>query len=267
MPAPLLRLLDQVGEVHGLGRGQKRFAGELLVIPGAHQQYTVRGYNAADTGWIAKGYRALGQLGLEYLRETTGREASDQIVLLDSASGITPVSMPSLLAANVILVFFRMSIQHHQGTTGNLPDLFDYLDDKHGECRFEDESQRRRMQRQRVIAMATCVDSRTEDILGKLREAMPLSGAILESYTRIGDFWDYVKAESGLPVFGRAIQYGGEFAQHPILTCRETGVFFSSAYANDGEEDPVALHASQAHTEYVERCLEIATHLIKLGRS
>ena len=123
-PAPPPELVDP--EVY-YRRGSIE-KGRLLFIPGSASERSLRSLKSR-LGFQRR-FQRLKKVVRDYFDAREEHRRNDPIYyVLDSASGISRLSLPTLQLADLVLVFFRWSIQHYHGTRENIPVLKVHLED------------------------------------------------------------------------------------------------------------------------------------------
>jgi len=117
--------------------------GELLYLVASPVAESIRALDAQkfDMMGFRRRYRSLMERVADYINDKRGTDevsAEDIYFVLDSASGLTPFSLPVLFLAHVVLVFFRWSHQHIVGTEQNAEILHHNLDERvdYSNCRI-----------------------------------------------------------------------------------------------------------------------------------
>lgn len=246
--------------------------GELLIIPGSLGRSFLSADESAAVG-LGEGLKALGEMGLSYLRGRSAHrrkkgsvESGRRFVIIDAASGLTANSFPALLAADVVVQFFRFSSQHHDGTKDNIKKLIGYLHDERRRAGYHKD--------QRVLAAGTCLPLDSErEWLSRLggsstragASGVPVFGAVADMLLGIEGFWDYVKSTGLASRFGRRIEYVGAFPEHPLLRHREDVALFCHVPDDaSATEDQHYCDFLTAHEQYIKQSLDVADRISTL---
>lgn len=143
------------GEDSDVPVGAQLGTGSILFLFSSNNDRTLT--DLYGTSEMARNFESKYHRLQQLLAERVGGSHEQEVYLIvDAPNGITPVSLPLLKSADLVLMFYRHSLQHIQGTIEAGRKLHDYL---------LDELERRYM---RILLVGSCVP---EDLILALESA------------------------------------------------------------------------------------------------
>lgn len=214
------------------------WVGEALFLPGSSHERNVSLLTQPH-----RKFRVRFELLQEAIREYF-RAPKDEIIyyILDSASGVTSYSLPVLRLADVLLIFFRWSLQHFYGTKENVRILDAFLSDS-------------RTLGMRMFIVGNCAPTRSY-----MQYIMKSKHPHLES---IADW--YKKETDSLRVPGFSwnyIEYLEDIFDEVFLRFNETLMMRDLLRPSEGAAEKISVEEVEIHKDNIRQFHSIAKRLI-----
>lgn len=242
--------LFDVGEYQGPAIAKTLRGGQLIFVFSSTRQRTLTDLTGrrVDVERFLEKYRILQEALARRLGATSARD--EVYIVVDAPNGITPVSLPLLRCADLVLMFYRHSLQHVLGTIETAEKIRHYL---------AAEIERRFV---RILLVGSCVPEHLIDSLSQHRAALPewkiAEDALYNKFMQIsGKLNDFANAHFTVR------QLEGRIIEDEVLKILEQPL------TDDGIHriilDPNADPNEMSSTRTIAKIAEIASEVIQYG--